>query len=283
MTQIPNSPFLVMLFILISLMQIQPAAAQQTVRLEIRLRDSGGTATSASSAQAVTGETVILQRLPEETPILPTCTTGADGICIWYVQRGLYQVLFTQPLDDVSALALAEGGLRGFGITVGDAPITYHFTLQGDDRIYFDAAPNAARPIPIAPTFDALHGGTAPTPSIALTTTASSGVIELVPMDETTTPANSRPALSITDSELDGETAVDSSDNLIWQILVYIGLGLICGGAIYAWPKAARKGARIKQAHSARTPSAHSARTPSAGSGQVTQHSALPNKESDHA
>ncbi len=171
MTQIPNSPFLVILFILSSLMQIQPAAVQQTARLEIRLRDSGGT--------AVIGETIILQRLPEEASVLPTCTTSADGACVWYVERGLYQVLFSQPLDEVSALALAEGGLRGFGITVGDAPITYHFTLQGDDHIYFDAVPEAARPIPIAPTLDALHGGTAPTPSISLTTTASSGVIEL--------------------------------------------------------------------------------------------------------
>ena len=234
------------------LMMAHPAQAQQTVRLEIRLRDSGGT--------AVSGETVTLQRLPEEMPVLPNCTTGTDGVCIWYVTRGLYQVLFTQPLDDVSALALAEGGLRGFGITVGDEPITYHFTLQRDDHVYFDAAPEAVIPVPIVPSHDSLHGGTAATPAIMLTPAEqSTSVIELVPVEETTAPTTIIPA------ETDGETAVDSTSSPVWHLLVYIGLGLLFGGAVYAWPKSTRRGSRIKQIQS------------------PIPNPQTPSKESDHA
>lgn len=258
MTTISNRLLMALFSILGFLMLAHPAQAQQTVRLEVRLRDSGGT--------AVSGEAVILQRLPEETPVLPNCTTGTDGVCIWHVRRGLYQALFTQPLDDVSALALAEGGLRGFGITVGDEPITYHFTLQRDDHVYFDAAPEAVMPVPIVPSYDSLHGGTAPTPTITLTPAEQpTSVIELVPVEETAPSTGSGQAVSTTVPELDKETAINNPSNPIWQILLYIALGLLFGGAICAWPKAARRASRIKQTQSP-IPNPQS-----------------PSKESDHA
>lgn len=260
MTQISNRWLIALFSISVFLILVHPAQAQQTVRLEIRLRDSGGT--------AVSGETVTLQRLPEETSMLPNCTTRANGVCVWHVGRGLYQVFFTQPLDDVSALALAEGGLRGFGITVGDAPITYHFTLQRDDHVYFDAAPEAIIPVPIVPSHDSLHGGAVPTPAITLTPAEQpTSVIELVPVEKTATPTTPLP------SEIDGETAVDSTSNPIWHLLGYMGLGLLFGGAVYAWPKAARRRSRIKHIQSPIP-------NPSTRSGQVPQ---FPTKESDHA
>ena len=124
------------------------------VDLRIRLR--------ASDGSAVVDEPVVLQRLPDEEDIAPACRTDTEGICTWRVRRGLYQLLFDRPLDAVSALAVAEGGLRGLGVTVGDATITYHFTFHSDGRVYFDAAPEAAVPVPIIPESDELHGGVEP-------------------------------------------------------------------------------------------------------------------------
>src|SRR5690606_28151427 len=106
--------------------------------LQIRLR--------AGDGAAIVGETVILERLPEEERMLPECTTDAYGECSWHVNRGLYQVLFTRPLDDITALAVAEGGLRGLGITVGETDIIYHFIFHSDGHVYFDATPEAAVP-----------------------------------------------------------------------------------------------------------------------------------------
>lgn len=151
------------------------------VSLRIRLRYDDGT--------AVVGEPVTLQRLPEETVVSPDCVTDDDGSCVWWVGRGVYQVLFSRPLDELSALAVAEGGLRGLGVTVGDAPIIYHFTFHEDDRVYFDAAPDAAVPAPIIPIADARHGGvlspqeipTAPTPLISPTTAPDTAVTFAAP------------------------------------------------------------------------------------------------------
>ena len=170
----------------------------------IRLRYDDGT--------AVTGETVILQRLPEEQDIESTCITDDNGECSWAVGRGLYQVLFTRPLDDISALAVAEGGLRGFGITVGDEPITYHFTFHNDGRVYFDAAPEASAPSPIIPSPDALHGGAAPSPAPSVMGT------EAVPGTATPEPT----ALP--------ETAVETTSGNSWRLILFIGGGLAIGG-----------------------------------------------------
>lgn len=191
----------------------------QSVRLEIRLRDGAGA--------PVVGESVTLQRLPEEADVQPACLTGADGSCAWQVRRGLYQVLFARPLDDVSALALAEGGLRGFGLTVGEADVTYHFTLQGDGRVYFDAAPEAAVPAPIIPSFDSLQGGAAPTPAITFTDAAPTAMIELVPVAETAVP----PAAP----DIAGETAVTGPPS--WRILLALGLGLALGGGLHLYTR----------------------------------------------
>jgi hypothetical protein len=115
----------------------------RTVELTVRLRAGDGT--------AVIGEAIVLQRLPDEEEIGPACRTDTGGACRWPVSPGLYQLLFDRPPDELSALALAEGGLRGLGITVGAAPITYHITLHSDGRVYFDGAPEAAVPRPIIP------------------------------------------------------------------------------------------------------------------------------------
>ena len=198
-------------FFLAMLVGVAEAQTAGDTRLKIRLRASDGT--------AVVGETVILERLPEEEPILPQCTTDAHGECTWYVGRGLYQVLFTRPLDDISALAVAEGGLRGLGITVGDEDITYHFTFHSDGRVYFDAAPEAAVPSPIIPVGDHLHGGTAPTPTLT--------VIEDEPVKETATPEP-------TDTP---DTAVAPPSGSSWRLILFIAGGLVIGGGLHLWSR----------------------------------------------
>lgn len=197
---------------------VSPAQAQ-SVRLEIRLRDGAGA--------PVAGESVTLQRLPEEADVQPACVTGAAGSCVWQVRRGLYQLLFARPLDDVSALALAEGGLRGFGLTVGEADVTYHFTLQADGRIYFDAAPEAAIPAAIIPSFDSLQGGAAPTPAITFTDAAPTAMIELAPVVETAVPSAA--------PDFAGETAVTGPSS--WRILLALGLGLALGGGLHLYSR----------------------------------------------
>ena len=181
------------------------------VDLQIQLRGSDGA--------AIVGEPVVLQRLPEEEDITPECRTDVEGICVWRVGRGLYQLLFSRPLDDVSALAVAEGGLRGLGITVGDVDIAYHFTFHSDNRVYFDAAPEAAVPLPIIPESDELHGGV-PATLAPLTVTADS--INLVATPESTaTPI--------------GNTTVSTPS--AWRFLLFMGLGLVVGGGLHFWTR----------------------------------------------
>lgn len=125
----------------------------ETVSLTVRLRDSEGT--------AVSGERLVLEQFPEETAVLwgmdVFCSTDAQGECAWSVAPGLYQLLFTREVDEITAVAVAEGGLRGLGVTVGRFPIIYHFTFHHDGHVYFDAAPDAARPQPVIPTAADLH------------------------------------------------------------------------------------------------------------------------------
>lgn len=199
-------PFLLAVFV-----GIAEAQTSSDTRLQIRLR--------ASDGAAVAGETIILERLPEEKPILPECTTDVHGECTWYVGRGLYQVLFERPLDDISALAVAEGGLRGLGVTVGDEDIAYHFTFHSDGRVYFDAAPEAAVPSPIIPVGDVLHGGTAPTPTLAVTRDE--------PVEETATPEPT----SIPDK------AARMTSGNSWRLILFIGGGLVIGGGLHLWSR----------------------------------------------
>lgn len=190
---------------------VQPASAQATemVSLTIKLRHSDGT--------AVVGETIILERLPEEEPISPNCMTDASGGCSWTVDRGLYQLLFERPLDNISSLAVAEGGLRGFGITVGDKDIAYHFTFHSDGRVYFDAAPEAAVPSPIIPEGELLHGG------VEATATSSPKPTEGIAITATPLPQLAAP-------EEAADTATSDSN---WRLLLFIGGGLCIGGGLH--------------------------------------------------
>lgn len=199
-------------FWLALLVGVAEAQTAGDTRLQIRLR--------ASDGMAVVGETVILQRLPEEEPITPECETDSNGECVWYVGRGLYQVLFERPLDDISALAVAEGGLRGLGVTVGDEDITYHFTFHSDGRVYFDAAPEAAVPSPIIPAGEALHGGIAPTP--VLPVVDDELVKETTPTSEPT---------SVPD------TAAGPTSGSSWHLVLFIGGGLVIGGGLHLWSR----------------------------------------------
>ena len=199
-------PFLLAVFV-----GIAEGQSSSDTHLQIRLRASDGT--------AVVGETVILERLPEEEPVILECTTDTVGECTWTVGRGLYQVLFTRPLDDISTLAVAEGGLRGLGITVGDEDITYHFTFHSDGRVYFDAASEAAVPSPIIPEGEALHGGTAPTPVLPVVND------ELV--EETPTP---EPAST-------PDTTARTASGGSWRLILFIGGGLVIGGSFHWWTR----------------------------------------------
>ena len=114
----------------------------------------------AADGQPLAGVTVILERLPDAAAMEPACITQNDGTCQWFVLPGLYQVRFpAYTLDDLSALALAEGGLSGLGLTIGDEEIRYGFTVQEDGHVYFDATPDAAAPTPRLPTETDLAGG----------------------------------------------------------------------------------------------------------------------------
>lgn len=191
-------------------LSVAGAAAQgaDAVQLTVHLRSSDGT--------AVIGESVILQRLPEEEPLFPECITNGNGECTWIVGRGLYQVLFERPLDNISALAVAEGGLHGLGMTVGDEDITYHFTFHSDGRVYFDAAPEAAVPSPIIPVGDMLHGGIKPT--LTRTGSGSGESVSKTPTPEPTA---------------DSETAVDTTSGNSWRLILFIGGGMFIGGGLH--------------------------------------------------
>ena len=191
-----------------------PAQAAEPVSLTVQLRHSDGT--------AVIGEPVSLARLPDEEPVTLTCLTDISGRCTWQVGRGLYQLLFERPLDDISSLAVAEGGLRGFGVTVGDSNIAYHFTFHSDGRVYFDAAPEATLPQPVIPEGAPLQGGVRPTPP------PSPEPIEGIAT--TATPAATRDGMPDAGDE---NPATESS----WQLLLFISGGLIAGGGLHLWSR----------------------------------------------
>ncbi|MEI2609560.1 MAG: hypothetical protein V9G20_13105 [Candidatus Promineifilaceae bacterium] len=129
-----------------------PLTIRGDVSLTIQLR--------ASDGKPLAGEPIILEQLPDAAAIQPACQTDQNGLCTWFVAPDLYQVQFlAYELDDISALALAEGGLSGLGITVGQAAIRYAFTVQADGHVYFDATPDAAAPTPRLPPQTGLSGG----------------------------------------------------------------------------------------------------------------------------
>jgi hypothetical protein len=202
------------------------------VELRIRLRDSEGV--------AVVGETVILARFPEEEAVAPTCLTDASGECAWSVGRGLYQVLFTRPLDNISALSLAEGGLRGFGVTVGDTAVTYHFTFHSDGRVYFDAAPESAVPVPVIPSQESLHGGV----EAAVHT-------PVIGRDANGESTNEIPTARPSDVQM---TAVKSKSGNSWQIILFIALGLIIGGGFHLWSRRLGSAGRFQSQRPTSTP-----------------------------
>lgn len=238
-------------------------AAQETaVPLTIRLRDEGGA--------AVAGEPIVLERLPEEEAVSPACATDDVGACAWRVGRGLYQLLFAHPLDPVSAVAVAEGGLRGLGVTVGEEPITYTFTLAGDGHVYFDAAPDAAVPVPIIPTLDHHHGG------------------GMAPQATLTPPPPLSMTVPITTLLTKEVTAAEGEEDnapfiRLLRLLAFPAAGLALGVALHLWGRRRRQtavAASLSENPKPPPTGAHSAfRTPH--SEIITPHS--PFKESDHA
>ncbi|MBX3061062.1 MAG: carboxypeptidase regulatory-like domain-containing protein [Anaerolineae bacterium] len=166
------------------------------------------------------GETVHLIRHPEMT--VYTAVTDATGRCTLTVPRGLYEVGFQATLDGVSALAVAESGLGGFGLTVGETPVTYHFTLQPDSYVYFDGAPDAAIPVPVIPHLADLHviggaGEATPTP------------LPIAPVPKVTTAAASQ-APTVATAKPEPETAVTTT--LVILLISLIGMAMGVTGAI---------------------------------------------------
>lgn len=170
---------------------VRDTLAQPTVPVTIALRYADGA--------PVAGEEVRLTSHPSLTT--ETAVTNTGGQCVFNISRGLYEVAFTPRLDEVSALAVAEGGLHGFGITVGDEAITYHFTFQANGHVYFDSAPEAVTPVPIKPQLEDMHfigGAGQPTPTALPATTIPESDTNQSPAPVTATPI---PALETESSE----------------------------------------------------------------------------------
>ena len=138
--------YLKIFLIFILLATVQPVFAQ-TATVSIRLRELDG--------RPISQESVRIVKHPEFTE--QTAVTGLDGRADFQLSRGIYEVHLSTMLDDVSALAVAEGGLEGFGITVGDDEIEYSFVFNTDERFYFDATPEQETASPIIPQLDDLH------------------------------------------------------------------------------------------------------------------------------
>jgi hypothetical protein len=189
--------------------------------LTLWLRDSQGT--------AVAGESLLLVGMSEEMSQPAGCVTDADGRCTWSVRRGIYQVIFSRPLDPVSALAVAEGGLRGLGVTVGDTAVAYHFTFHSDGRVYFDAAPETAVPQPLIPTGEMLHGGVWPTP--ASLPTAPLPTTPPTALTAVAMPAGTPPPLSPSVPAV----ARYPTPAQVARLLFFLGGGLLIGWGFYRY------------------------------------------------
>ncbi|MGB1249620.1 MAG: hypothetical protein ACPG8W_03240 [Candidatus Promineifilaceae bacterium] len=174
------------------------------VSLEIAVRDVHGAPLANEGVRIA---------LPFETDVTNrTCVTDATGRCQWDVESGIYEVYWDRELDVFTQFASAENGLSTFGITVGDAPITYYFVLHTDDQLYFDAAPDATVPEPIIPTEAMLFKHEqVKVPSEGIEVSA-----ETLPTTNTS-------------------VEIPSSPTNIWHILSFILAGLLIGGGAHLW------------------------------------------------
>lgn len=220
-------------------------AAAEPVAVTVRLRTTTG---APLAGERLTLVSFHIEDGTERSDLDSTCLTDNAGRCRWDVAPGLYELLSDRPLDAVSRVALAEGGLRGHGLTVGNGPITYHFVVHSDTRLYFDGAPQAAIPQPIIPTADEAHGFDA---ALAVETAAaappqpaatSQPAATLPPNDLSPLATPDDPA-SVATTNLSGETR--SGVGKGWLVVIYIGLGLACGGTLHL---VTRYGSRAQRA-----------------------------------
>lgn len=196
------------------------------------------------------GEQVRLLRPPENEPIPPDCTTGVNGECSWFVGRGLYALDFEGlSLDQLVALAAAEGELTGPGITVGEEDITYGFVITNGNKVYNDLAPESPIPEPFMPELkDVIHHETGSheheedilppsktTPDLELTPALPS------PPNESTTPS----AVALTNSS-DGPGESSTPGQSRWwsrlRFFLILGGGFVLGGAVFAWQQRRKRG-----------------------------------------
>ena len=185
----------------LGLLPVGQVAGQTAVPVTISVRSADGA--------PVVGTEVTLINQPDYTA--QTTVADAAGQALFNVPRGLYEIQFTADLDDVSALAVAEGGMAGFGITVGDAAITYSFTFQDDGHVYFDSMPDASVPSPIMPELEDLHfigGAGVATPTALMITLAEATALPVIETAVGSVPAE----VSEEDDshEVVGETAVSA-------------------------------------------------------------------------
>ena len=202
-------------------------AAVQTVwaqgkQVAIRVRTGDGS--------PLAGEEIILLASPDDEAVSPNCVTDDRGECAWVAGRGVYQVQFVnRNLDAVSALAVAEGGLHHFGITIGDKDIIYHFVLHRDGRIYFDQTPDAPLPSPIIPTLEDLHWHEAIATEAAATDTPAPAIISLeVKPTQTAVAGPPTP-----ESEPAAETPTFDKATPRRRLLFLVPIGLLLGIALH--------------------------------------------------
>jgi hypothetical protein len=203
------------------LIWIWQAVAPQMTTVNVQLRAADGSPIVGTSLQLVAFSAELAQAQP--------CLTNRAGSCIWPVEAGLYELLSDQPLDALSRYAVAESGLRGLGITVGDAPITYTLTIQPDNFLYFDTAPDALTPVPFIPTEANTHLTFTPTATAEVSAVGEpSQTTENTLTDTTTT----NPSAAETVSE-------DSS--LSNRLLIIIGIGSGIGIGLALLPRLRRR------------------------------------------
>ena len=198
--------------ILLSLIT-SPLFAEDFIPLEISVRDAEG--------NPLADETVRIALSLSESSTFEPCITDATGVCSWGVEEGVYEVHWDRPMDALSVLTSAENGLNSFGVTVSDEPITYHFVLHTDNRIYFDDAPDAAIPEPIIPTMDTIHLH-APLESW----------VEEVEFSAENIPT---PTAETAESSTEAAQPIEVDSGSPWRILLLITVGLFVGGGLHLW------------------------------------------------
>ena len=197
--------FIVLTLLLIGFIPHSSTVAQNTVELDIHLRDAEG--------QPLANEPIRIAEPFAPSSSYAVCLTNAEGMCRWGVTQGVYEVHWGQTLDALSQVASAENGLQSIGITVGQTPITYHFVLHNNDHIYFDAASASSVPQPIIPSQETLF---------------THGVDRSV--ESTTTMPLSEPVVV-------SEVEVSSTSSNGWHLLLFVALGLCIGGSLHYWSR----------------------------------------------